>query len=303
MALKKGVKTGKLLATDQFGKTGEDYQSEKPVITSEPFKPFGSASVGKVTDITNLPKEEAKKVQLENALIGQGLKSATSEEDKSLVKNIGGNVGELINQARGLNPLNSDFAANLAAIKASNIPGDKLAGQGEGLVGTAQEAGAGFGGALAGAGTGAAIGSIAGPPGTIIGGGVGAVIGGASAVTTKMSFSKKQEVKNANTLYKNAKSNMGKIITAVNKGSITPEDAIIQFNQQKEDIALAKRHLKMETQSSLDRFLSGGMEELIALESWEAYNIPVAEQGLRNAILNPNPNISVSFDEPNVEGI
>lgn len=159
----------------------------------------------------------------------------------------------------------------------------------EGIVGATATGLAAVGGAKAGA----SLGSLGGPIGT----GVGAAAGALGAVATKMTFQAKQDVKNANVLYKNAKANMGDIITAVNQGLLSPAQAVIAFNEAKADIMLAHMYLKQLTDDDLNRFLSGGLDELTALETWTRVNIPIAEQELMLAIANPNPAAVTNFRE------
>ena len=171
---------------------------------------------------------------------------------------------------------------------------DPLADQDEGLVGSAVNVGSGAAGAAAGA--------VAGLPFAPLTAGlsvpVGAALGGISGYLGKVSFSERQKVGNANKLYKQAKSNIGRIMTAVNNGSLSYAQAVIAFNEQKALIDTAERHIQFLTRNDLQKFLSGGYDELVTIRTWRDFNIPILENDMRNAALNPNPNAVYNFDEP-----
>jgi hypothetical protein len=122
-------------------------------------------------------------------------------------------------------------------------------------------------------------------------GGVGLVLGaaaGAAVALRKMSKNKKQDVSNANALYKQSKTNLGIIINKANAGQITNSEAIILFNQAKQDMLTAQRYLKLSNQG-IDKYLSDGYDDMVKVDTWLAQNMPLAEQDLRLALLQPNP--------------
>lgn len=160
---------------------------------------------------------------------------------------------------------------------------------------------AALGGAIGAGATGAAAGSVAGPIGAAIGGVGGLVVGGVGGFITKITISKKQSVKESLKNYNLAKRNMNSIIEAVNAGLISPQDAVLQFNEQKKHVIIAEAKLKKEVSNDLDRFLTGGGDELAEISDFKQSGIPLLEATLGSSILNPNPNAArkIQFEVSN----
>ena len=179
--------------------------------------------------------------------------------------------------------------------------------RGEGIIGQAQTAAAGVGGAIAGglgaagsvAAIGAGIGALGGPvsPLTVpVGAAIGAIVGGIGGGLTKISYQKKQDVKQALTVYTQAKSNMGWIITETNAGRLSPAQASELWSEQLANINSAERNLKQDTDTNLDRFLSGGSDELSKVTGFKQ-RIPFLQTQLAMAMLKPNPNSITNLNE------
>ncbi len=152
-------------------------------------------------------------------------------------------------------------------------------------------------GLAAGVGTGLATSAGVGPAAaaaTALGvgtGGAALVVGalaGAGVAIAKMIPSERQNVKNANKLFSISKQNIATIINRANAGQITNSEAILLFNQARQDMLTAQRHLKLENQG-LSKYLSGGYDEMVAVDTWINQNLRFAEQDLRLALLQPNP--------------
>jgi hypothetical protein len=154
---------------------------------------------------------------------------------------------------------------------------------------------------ISGAAGGAALGSPGGP----IGATIGAVLGGGGAVITKISISKKQSVKEANNNFKLARGNMDAIVSKVNNGTLAPADAVRLWNEQLATIRVAERLLKRETDSNVDRFVSGGADELATIKDFQKYELQWWSQDLANAIATPDPSRvrpPLNSDQENVNG-
>ena len=147
-------------------------------------------------------------------------------------------------------------------------------------------------GAVAGAGTGAAIGSVVPVVGTAVGAVVGAVLGATAAAFGKISVEKKQDVKQAYAVFTTSKSNMDFIINQVNAGKMDPATASEMWDEELANFYAAERNLKADTNTSLERFLSGGSDEMTKLEAYKR-RLPFKQQLLQQAILTPNPNMII----------
>lgn len=172
---------------------------------------------------------------------------------------------------------------------------------GEGVAGGIAAGAAGLTGALGGVGTaagiGAALGSTVPVAGTIAGAVVGAVIG----AYTKISISKKQDVKEAFTNYNAAKSNLDWIINNVNNGVLSPQQAVELWDDNLATIYAAQRALKKETSTSLKRFLSGGSDEMAKIDAY-VQRLPFNQALLVQALQTPNPSkIIQSLDIENIQ--
>jgi len=168
----------------------------------------------------------------------------------------------------------------------------KQAVQDGGLTQDVITTGALAGGALSGAGAGAAVGAMTGPlaPAAIPAfAAVGALIGAVSAKYGKISYQKRQDVKEAYTVFNQAKSNMGWIINEANAGRLDPVTAGNMWNEELANLNASERHLKEETKNSFQRFLSNGSDELAKIESFKR-RLPILSNYMQQAILTPNPN-------------
>lgn len=201
-----------------------------------------------------------------------------------------------------------DASRNLGSLNQEQQNKDVV--QGEGIVGAGATAGSGvaglIGGGLAGAGAasaiGAGIGAIGGPvsPLTVpIGAAVGAVAGFTGAVFTKISLSKKQDVKQAYAVYTGTKSNMAYIINQVNQGKLSAVDAANMWDEELANFYSAERNIKQDTDTNLDRFLSQGADEAGKIEAFKR-RLPYLQEQLRMAMLKPNP-LNIITDTTDVE--
>lgn len=162
--------------------------------------------------------------------------------------------------------------------------------QNEGLIGVGATAAGGIGGAIGGAGAGAALGSVIPGIGTTIGGIAGGIIGGTGGTLTKISLSQKQDVKQAFKTFKGAKGNFAWIINKVNSGEITSVNQAVQmWDEELANFLAAERGMKELTSNDLNRFLSGGTDEMREIEAYKR-RLPELQQELITALMNPNPN-------------
>jgi len=136
----------------------------------------------------------------------------------------------------------------------------------------------------AGAATGAGIGAAAGP----VGAAIGALIG-AGGAALKLNWDQKQSTKEAYNTFQNAKAGISQTITALNQGTITPEQAVEIYNQKASEIYAAERALKRKTSNAVGRMLSRAMDELADVEAYKELLI-IQQQKLRLAVMAPNPN-------------
>lgn len=172
--------------------------------------------------------------------------------------------------------------------------------RGEGIVGQAVTAGAGIAGGIAGAKAGAALGAVAAPftggASIPVGAAIGAVGGAIGGTYTKIGFQKRQDVKQALTVYTQAKSNMGWILTETNAGRLSPAQASELWSEQLANLNSAERNLKQDTDTNLDRFLSGGSDELAKVTGFKQ-RVPFLQTQLAMAMLKPNPNSITNLNE------
>ena len=156
----------------------------------------------------------------------------------------------------------------------------------------AQAITAGLAGASAGAAGGAVIGSAVPVVGTAIGAVAGGVVGFLGGYFTKISADKRQNVKNGYVLANEAASNMNWVISEVNAGRMPPSVAQAQFNEDLVNFYVGQQYVKQLTNSNLDEFLSGGVDELTRLNEFES-RIPQLQLNLALAIQQPNPALGV----------
>jgi hypothetical protein len=264
----------------------EDYEAYK-----------GTLGLGRGGDTTTPGAQEAIKNQLlQEAAVTQLEANKKAEQLKAVMDEI--NKPSLPVPSTGTNePIMQSVDGGAPEVLIPAEQPDKLTQmKTTGALQTAENVGGGIAGGVSGAAIGAAIGSIVPGPGTAVGAVVGGVIGFAGGVLGKMSLDERQNVENANALFKQGKSNIGTILTNLNKGYITPEQAQIQFQEQIDDINLALLHLHAENKH-LNKFLSGGANEEIKARSWADMNIPILRQALAVGIMTPDPNKSYNFDE------
>jgi hypothetical protein len=146
----------------------------------------------------------------------------------------------------------------------------------------------------ANAAVGAAIGAVAAPAtaGTSIlaGAGIGAVGGMVRGFLSAAKSNKQQAAKEALQTFITGRQNMNYIIDALNKGSVTPTDAAIAWNEQKMRVYAAQSILKALTKNDPEKFLSEAGDERIRVEAFIEM-IPTYERNLQAAMLKPNPSV------------
>jgi hypothetical protein len=180
------------------------------------------------------------------------------------------------------------------------VPQNTLLDQGTAIgAGAATGIGAGI---LAGAKAGALLGTAAAPGvGTVIGAvvGVGAGIG---AYYTKIGFSKRGDIKQADKVAGIAKTNFGQTIDALNAGYISKDVALERWKEDKISLYAAYANLKKDTSTNLDRFLGGGSDELAKVEDYISDLNNIYENEFALALMQPNPqNIKYSYNRESVE--
>jgi len=148
---------------------------------------------------------------------------------------------------------------------------------------------AGAAGAVAGAKTLAAVGTMIAPGvGTAIGGIVGAVGGFIGGAYVKQKVQKTSDVKKAFKVYSQAVKNKGEIINFVNAGLVTEGQARTLWAEEKQNIYASYAYLKRETQNDLNNFLGSPGDELIQIEAYLALD-PQYDLEFEKALISPNP--------------
>lgn len=97
-------------------------------------------------------------------------------------------------------------------------------------------------------------------------------VGSLAGITTKLGIGKRQAVTDANTIFSDAKSNIGTIISSLNSKAITPQEATELFNNEIENLDLSERALKQLTKGNVTSFLSGGKDEMTKLQNYKYGN-------------------------------
>jgi hypothetical protein len=161
-------------------------------------------------------------------------------------------------------------------------------------------------GGLAGAGTGAAIGSVVPGIGTAIGAGVGAVagaiVGAVGGAYTSITLDKRGDVKQARKVASIANTNFGQTIDALNAGIISKDEALKRWKRDKISLYAARENLKRDTDTKLDRFLSGGVDELADTNGFVDDLNEIYENEFALALMQPNPqNIKYSYNRETEE--
>lgn len=180
------------------------------------------------------------------------------------------------------------------------VPQNTLLDQGTAIgAGAATGIGAGI---LAGAKAGALLGTAAAPG---VGTAIGAVVGvgaGIGAYYTKIGFSKRGDIKQADKVAGIAKTNFGQTIDALNAGYISKDVALERWKEDKISLYAAYANLKKDTSTNLDRFLGGGSDELAKVEDYISDLNNIYENEFALALMKPNPqNIKYSYNRESVE--
>jgi len=169
--------------------------------------------------------------------------------------------------------------------------------QGEGAIGNIAAGGAGLAGGVIGAKFGAGVGTLITPGvGTVIGGVIGGVAGAVGGAFTKISADKRQDVKTAYATGLGANNNMDWIINQVNAGKLGAAQAIDMWDEELANLYSAERNLKKETSTNLNRFISGGTDEMAKIEKLKR-RLEQKEALLIQALQNPNPNAAILNEE------
>lgn len=165
------------------------------------------------------------------------------------------------------------------------------AGQGQ----AATTAGLALAGATAGAGAGALLGAGVGAVPAAIAGGAAGLLG---SLVTKITIGEKQNVKEAMAIATASQTNINNLIAGVNAGIVSPEYAIQELANQKQNLLLSQRLLKKKTQSSVGRALSAAQEEQAKVDAYLEDVYPYMEAKLKEAIISPNPNALLNSAVP-----
>lgn len=178
------------------------------------------------------------------------------------------------------------------------VPQTKLLDQGTAIgAGAATGIGAGI---LAGAKAGSLLGTAVAPGvGTAIGAAVG-VIAGVGAYYSKISLSKRNDVKQAIKVAKTANTNFGQTIDALNAGLISHDEALKRWNEDKVSLYAAQANLKRDTDTNLDKFLSGGADELVQVQDYVRDLETIYQTEFMLAFAQPNPS-NIKYQNQNIE--
>jgi len=133
--------------------------------------------------------------------------------------------------------------------------------------------------------------------GTAIGAGAG-LIAGIGAYYTKISFSKRGDVKQAKKVADIANRNFGQTIDALNAGLITRDVALKRFKEDKTSLYAAHANLKRDTNSQLDKWLSGGADELAQIDDYIQDLNQIYENEFILALAAPDSN-RIRYYNPN----
>lgn len=178
------------------------------------------------------------------------------------------------------------------------IASDGIAGE---LFTGGRAAAYGIGGALGGAAAatkgGALLGTAFGPLGTLIGAAGGAILGTAGSLYVSTLRKKRDNVKEAMSLFDGSRNNMKFIINQVNAGRMTNIEAAELWDEELANFYAAERNMKELTDSDLDRFLSKGLDQYEELESFKR-RLPYMQGLLAQAIMQPNANMMLQEEIP-----
>jgi len=133
--------------------------------------------------------------------------------------------------------------------------------------------------------------------GTAIGAGAG-LIAGIGAYYTKIGFSKRGDVKQAKKVADIANRNFGQTIDSLNAGDITKDVALKRWREDKKSLFAAYRNLERDTNSQLDKWLSGGADELAVVTDYIQDLEEIYENEFILALAAPDPN-RIRYYNPN----
>lgn len=129
-------------------------------------------------------------------------------------------------------------------------------------------------------------------------------IAGLPAVIGKITWAKRQAASVEANRFTNAKNNMNLVLASLNKYGANPLEARELWNKQLEDIRKSRTELKKLTQNSLNRWLSGGQQELDDIENFLSPEIQaIYEAQFQQAVLTPNPNFNDVYIASQIKGV
>ena len=112
--------------------------------------------------------------------------------------------------------------------------------------------------------------------------------GGSLGIASGVKAAQRQSIKELATTISTSKSNLATIINAVNRGEMSPEDALIAWNEEMQNIDSAIPLLKAYSSNFLVNFLTGAGDEQIKMDAFNRIR-PILNQRLANAFMNPDP--------------
>lgn len=125
------------------------------------------------------------------------------------------------------------------------------------------------GAGVAGAGTGATIGTLAGPVGTIAGAVLGGIAGAGTALFYTSATERKQQVKVSFTDFKESTKQMQNLINDVNAGNITKQKAREYWDEEYQRVLKAEREIRGQQSKLYGEKLSKSLDELSKIEAWK----------------------------------
>ena len=284
MVLKKNKK-GQMEATDQYGKLAEDYPKKtyqvggKQLSKEEYNTTKGQLGMksGKGGVLTPGVQEAVGNVQAKEAEIMRLRKAgpAPTAEEMALVNQIG---QPTVQEGPELQDLT----------KTANI---KSAASGFAVEAAPTVLGAAATGAAAGAIGGSVVPGLGTAAGAIVGGAAGAVSGLLYKAISNVKAEAKEDTLSTSVNFNTANSNLGSVVTALNRGYISQEEAIQLYRKQLAIIDRSERQLKELTKNNLNEFLSDGSTEMAKIA---AFNSPGGEREfwdlrMKAALLKPDP--------------
>lgn len=249
-----------------------------PTKSSLPGSVVNDAETGKVSGFINKSGDFVK----------AGVKDTQNIVNKQNAQQIQGNfvtteqIAQVQNQAQQ--------EAMMMAGGVQMTPDGRQIIQDGGVVENIATGGAALAGGIGGAKVGAALGTLVAPGlGTVIGGVVGGIGGAIGGAYVKLRIQKGQDIKQANKVFTQAKTNRNEILNMVNAGIVTEGQARELWAEEKQNINAVHRYLKQQTTNDLDAFLGQPGDEYIAVNSYlrleNLYDIE-----FEKALMQPNPN-------------